>query len=45
MMMMPMTVFKDGPTSATIAMANMMVGNERMVSNPIISRRSSQRGP
>ena len=44
-MMTPITVFSEGPVSATMARANMMVGNDRTVSNEITSMRSSQRGP
>ena len=44
-MITPITVFSEGPVSATTASANMMVGKDRTVSNEITSMRSSQRGP
>ena len=44
-MMTPITVFSEGPVSATMASANMMVGKDRTVSNVMTSMRSSQRGP
>jgi hypothetical protein len=43
--MIRITIPRLGPVKVTAASANMMVGNERTVSNSRSSALSSQRGP